>query len=130
MIAEQHLRDGNLQDALKELQAEVRKDPAEPTYRVFLFQLLAVLGDWNRALTQLNVAADLDAGTLAMVQTYREALSCEVLRSEVFAGRRSPVVFGEPRQWVALMMEALRLTAEGEPSKSQELREPHPFVAV
>lgn len=61
-------------------QAEVRKAPADAKRRVFLFQLLAVMGDWDRALNQLNVAGELDSGTLAMVSTYREALRCEVLR--------------------------------------------------
>ena len=37
-----------------------------------------------------------------MVQTYRTALECEVLRTDIFAGRRSPVVFGHPEQWVVV----------------------------
>ena len=57
-----------------------------PKLRVFLFQLLSVQGDWERALTQLNTAAEMDASALAMAQMYREALQCEVLRAEVFAG--------------------------------------------
>ncbi|MFO1349474.1 MAG: hypothetical protein U1F68_01840 [Gammaproteobacteria bacterium] len=44
-----------------------------------------------------------------MVQTYREALRCEALRADVFAGRRSPMLFGDPEPWLALMAEALRL---------------------
>ncbi len=122
MSAEQILQEGKPQQALEQLQQQVRGKPADPKLRVFLFQVLAVLGQWGRALTQLNVAADLDPGTLAMVQTYREALRCEVLREEVFAGQRSPIVFGEPEQWIALLTEALRLTAEGEYTRSQEVR--------
>jgi type VI secretion system protein ImpE len=79
---------------------------------VFLFQLLSVLGQWDRALTQLNVAAELDAGTLAMAQMYREAIRCEQLRAEVFAGRTSPLVFGEPAEWIAWLIEALRTSGE------------------
>ena len=62
MLAEQHLRDGNLTEALEQLQQEVRQDPANAQYRVFLFQLLSMFGDWDRAMTQLNVCGDLDAG--------------------------------------------------------------------
>lgn len=123
MDAAQILRDGNPSDALAALQARVRKDPADAKLRVFLFQLLAVLGQWDRALNQLNVAGELDAGNLAMVQTYREALRCEVFRSEVFAGKRTPLVFGEPAQWVALVMEAFTLAAAGEYGPSEEARE-------
>ncbi len=123
MLAEQKIREGNLEEALVQLQAAVRKDPSNAGYRIFLFQLLAVLGQWERALTQLQVCGELDAGTLAMVQTYREALRCEALRQEVFTGHRSPLLFGDPEQWEALLMEALRLTAQGQPARSQDLRE-------
>jgi type VI secretion system protein ImpE len=123
MSPEQELRDGNLTEALAQLQREVRKDPANAAYRVFLFQLLSILGDWNRALGQLGVAGDLDPRALAMVQTYREALRCEVFRAEVFAGRRSPLVFGQPAPWMAWLIEALRRNADGRPAEAQELRD-------
>lgn len=120
--AEQHLQDGQLSDALAELQQQVRNDPADPKLRVFLFQLLTVMGDWERALNQLNVVAEMDAGTLAMAQTYREALRCEKLRLEVFAGKRQPLLFGEPSEWLAQLLEALRATAAGRHTQAEELR--------
>jgi type VI secretion system protein ImpE len=122
MLAEESLREGRLDEALARLQEQVRRNPADPKLRVFLFQLLAVLGQWDRALTQLDVAGELDASTLGMVAVYRQALACEGLRAEVFAGRRTPVVFGEPSGWVALMIEALRLTALGHDRESQSVR--------
>ncbi|MEN8130696.1 MAG: type VI secretion system accessory protein TagJ [Pseudomonadota bacterium] len=122
MRAEKSLQDGNLQEALKQLQDEVRANPADAKLRVFLFQLLSVLGDWGRALNQLDVSGNLDAGTLAMVQTYREALRCEALRADVFAGKRSPLVFGDPEPGVALVLEALKLSVEGNHAEAQKLR--------
>jgi type VI secretion system protein ImpE len=123
MLSEQSLRDGNLRAALIQLQDQVRKDPSQAKYRVFLFQLLAVLGQWERALNQLNVVGEMDASTLPMVQTYREALRCEVLRVSVFSGQRSPLVFGDPPPWVALLLEALRLIAESQYGQAQTVRE-------
>ncbi|MCF8002720.1 MAG: virulence protein SciE type [Chromatiaceae bacterium] len=122
MLAEQALHEGNLEQALKSLQDQVRADPSNAKHRTFLFQLLALLGQWDRAMTQLNVAGELDAGTLAMVQTYREALQCEVLRLEVFAGKRTPLVFGKPHAWIALLLEAQRLVAEGAFTQAAEVR--------
>ena len=122
MRAEQSLQEGNLQEALTQLQQQIRQDPAKVELRVFLFQLLAVTGQWDRALTQLNVAGEMDASTLPMVQTYREALQCELLRGEVFAGKRSPLFLGEPETWLALMLEALKLTTQNEHDKAEELR--------
>lgn len=119
MSAEDKLREGDLAGTLSHLQDQVRKDPANAQYRVFLFQLLALMGDWPRALNQLGVAGELDAGTLAMVQTYREAIRCELLRAEVFAGRRSPLIFGQPEEWLALLLEAQRLLAQGATEQAQ-----------
>lgn len=122
MDPHKHVRDGDLAAALAAVQDQVRAEPSEARHRVFLFQLLCVLGQWDRALTQLNVAGDLDASTLGMVQVYREALANEALRVEVFAGRKTPLIFGDPEQWVALLLEALKLSAGGEVAKGEELR--------
>lgn len=123
MTQDLRLGDRSLSETLAELQQRVRTQPSDAKLRVFLFQMLAVLGQWDRALTQLQVAGELDAGTLAMVQMYREALACEAFRRDVFAGTRTPVVFGSPEPWVAHLVEAHRLAAQGESAASQELRE-------
>jgi type VI secretion system protein ImpE len=121
--AERNLRDGDPVGALKVLQEAVRARPDDARLRVFLFQLLSVLGRWDRALTQLNLAAELDPAALAMAQTYREALRCEVLRARVFAGDKSPMVFGEPDMWLALLIESLLVSGRGEHQRSGELRD-------
>ncbi|WP_295446369.1 type VI secretion system accessory protein TagJ [uncultured Thiodictyon sp.] len=123
MLAEDRWREGDPEESLRQLQEQVRKEPAKASLRVFLFQLLALLGQWERALNQLTVAGELDAGNLAMVQTYREALRCEGLRTEIFAGKRSPLVFGQPDEWFALLLEAQRLVAQGAGEQARAIRE-------
>lgn len=123
MLAVDSLREGNLEECLRQLQDQVRGDPANAKHRIFLFQLLAVMGQWERALNQLNVAGELDAAALAMVQTYREAIRCEVLRGEIFAGKRLPLVLGEPEEWFALLLEAQHLQAQGLHEQARSLRE-------
>jgi len=120
---DQSLRDADVQGALVQLQDLVRENPAKSEYRIFLFQLLSVAGEWGRALTQLEVAGDLDDAALAMVQTYREALRCEVLRDEVFQGKRSPLVFGDPEEWIALVLQALQASGQGNSEQAKGLRE-------
>jgi type VI secretion system protein ImpE len=122
MAAIDMLRDGSLSQALEQLQQQVRKQPADPKHRIFLFQLYCVLGEWQKALNQLNVLREMDAETLPMVQTYQEAIQCEALRRQVFAGERTPLLFGEPDNWLALMLEALQLTAKQEHGKAGEVR--------
>jgi type VI secretion system protein ImpE len=120
--AEQALRDGDPEQALRLLTDQIRANPGDAKLRVFLFQLLCVLGRWDRALNQLNVAGELDASTLAMVQTYREALQCERLRAQVFTGEKLPMLFGEPEPWTALLLEALLREGRGEAEAAQALR--------
>ena len=122
MSAVKLVQAGKLDDALQALQNEVRRSPAEASHRVFLFQLLAVMGRWDRALTQLNVAADLDPAALTMAQAYRETLQCEALREQIFSGNRSPLIFGEPEGWIAQVVEALRLDAAGDLAGAAAMR--------
>jgi type VI secretion system protein ImpE len=122
MQAQQLVRDGDLAGGLDALQQAIRQDTANAKLRTFLFQLLAVKGDWQRALTQLNVAGELDAATLPMVQTYREAIRCEAFRAAVFAGQHAPLIFGEPPGWIGLLVEALRHDGAA-PDRAAALRE-------
>lgn len=123
MRAQELLKSGDLDAALAALQAEVRAKPADARLRVFLFQLLCVMGDWKRAITQLKVSGELDAKAVQMAQTYREAIICEVYRQKVFAGEKDPLVFGEPQEWVALMVEAQKHLAAGRSADAAQLRE-------
>ena len=120
--AELSLKNGDAAAALAQLQEQVRAQPADAKLRVFLFQLLCVLGQWERALNQLKVASGIDAGALAMAQVYGEAVRCEAIRTDVFAGRKAPMVFGEPEQWLALLIESLLVAGRGDAKQSEELR--------
>lgn len=120
--AEDLLKSGDLDGALEALQGQVRKDPSDVKLRIFLFQLLCVLGNWPRALTQLKVCGEMDPAALPMVQTYREAIACEVYREKVFAGELQPLVFGKPSRWVALMLEGVKSLAAGQSAAAADLR--------
>ncbi len=106
-LAAECVKNGDPAAALQRLQEAVRTRPEDPTLRTFLFQLLCVLGQWDRALNQLKVVSGLDPGALVMAQMYGEAVRCEAIRREVFEGRKSPMVFGEPEQWLAFLIESL-----------------------
>jgi type VI secretion system protein ImpE len=120
--AEECLRQGQPAEALARLQEQVRARPEDAKLRVFLFQLLCVLGQWDRALNQLKVAAELDAATIPMAQMYGDAVRCEAVRRAVFEGRTSPMVFGQPDTWLALLIESLLSSGEGDAGRAQALR--------
>ena len=108
---------------LAALQARIRKEPQRVDLRIFLFQVYCLQGAWAKAGAQLKVIEELDAEALSMVQTYREALSCELLRDGVFAGIRTPLVLGDPRDWLAWLLEANRLLALGHVEQAQAWRD-------
>jgi|SRR5262245_5689569 len=120
--AEQTLKGGDPAAALAQLQEQVRARPADVKLRVFLFQLLCVLGKWDRALNQLDVASGLDPEAVAMQKTYGDAVRCEAVRNDVFGGKKSPMIFGQPDQWLALLIESLLASGHGEGSRAQDLR--------
>ena len=120
--ADELFRAGDLAGCLTQLQNDVRRQPADGKLRVFLAQLLMVTGDWDRALNQLNVAGELDAGALPMKHAYTAAIQCERVRGDVFKGLRSPLVFGEPLPWIAALLKALALDADGQASQAAALR--------
>ena len=120
--AQELITAGDPQGALKLLQQQVRTTAADAKLRIFLFQLLCVTGQWQRALTQLQVCGELDAGALAMVNTYREALQCEAVREAVFAGKTTPHAFGQPQAWVAWLAEALQADVRGDAASAARLR--------
>ncbi len=109
--------------ALEQLKKNVRKAPRDPRLRTFLFQLFCVFAEWDRALTQLTVASELDPAALPMAQTYRSAIRCEILRERVFAGARSPTFLGEPAEWMSLLVEAGRVLATGASEAAAKLRD-------
>jgi type VI secretion system protein ImpE len=109
-------------DALQALSAQAKQRPADAALRVFLFQLLALLGQWERAGNQLQVAGELDAQNAFMVTAYQLALRGEHERAEVFAGSRQPVMIGEPSAWQAMLLQALSWLRDGRIEQAVELR--------
>jgi len=121
--AEELLREGRLDEALSKLQDQVREDPSKAELRVFLFQMLSIMGNWERALTQLNVAAELDGEKLLLAEICRPALQSEALRTAVFEGQKSPLVFGEPDEWVSWVIQAVGMIAQGQYGPARDLRD-------
>ena len=113
MNVEEYIKAGQLDEALAFAQEAVRKTPAEARPRILLFQLLSVLGQWERALTQLNVLRDMDPECMVLAEIFRPVLQCEALREEIFAGKRSPLIFGEPMEWIGRWCRPMRCWRRG-----------------
>ena len=122
MTPEEILKSGDAAGALAALSDKVRANPGDNRLRIFLFQLMCVLGQWDRAIRQLKICGEKDVAALPMAQTYREAIICEVYREKVFAGEKSPLVMGQPQDWLAQLIESQRLLAKGDVVPAAEMR--------
>lgn len=76
---------GRLDAAIETLGAELRSHPLDAQRRTFLFELLVVAGQYDRAEKQLGVLARESADREAAVLRYRAALQAERLREHMFA---------------------------------------------
>ena len=107
MTADEFFREGRLDEALEALQAEIRRKPADAKLRIFLFQLLAVNGAWERAHNQLKVLMEMTAESTLLAAVFKHLIELEAFRAEVFAGKRTPLFFGEPTPFVSHLVGAL-----------------------
>jgi type VI secretion system protein ImpE len=121
--AEQLVKEGRLKEALAALQQEVRNKPEDQRLRVFLFQINCVIGQLDKALNQLQVISSLSAETMLLAQIFQPVITCELLRREVFAGKRTPLIFGEPMEWIGFSVQANELAGKGQHAAAMELRD-------
>jgi type VI secretion system protein ImpE len=119
MRFDDQLRAGKIDDALLLLQDQVRSQPANAALRASMFQVYSLIGQWERAQTQLKVLADLDAQGLLIARLYEPNLLAETFRENIVAGKTGPVIFGEPETWMAALVRGNELAARHEYSAAR-----------
>jgi type VI secretion system protein ImpE len=87
---------GRLGAAIEALSGEVRANPADVSRRVFLFELLAFAGEWDRAEKQLDVLGQAGPQATLAVQVYKANIQAERTRSRLFFEGLHPHFLNEP----------------------------------
>lgn len=107
---------------LRQAEAAVRREPAEPEHRWTLVETLCLLCQWERALQQLQAWVRLAPQWQAQAQLVRGLIQAEHQRTLVFGGqqRAAPVV--DMPEWMALMAKALEHNAAGEVEQADACR--------
>jgi len=119
-----HWRHGDTLDvALTRAEDGVRGQPTDVHARWLLFELLCVLGHWERALKQLQTCATLDPSLDSTAQALRGLIRAEHQRDEVFAGRQMPVPVVDLPDWMAGLAKAMAANANGDHADADTLRE-------
>ncbi len=119
--ADDLLRAGDLDGARRVLVEVARRDPGDVPTRLFLFQLLAVAGEWAKAKTHLTTLAQLSPEAQMLSVVYGQAIDAEATRAAVIAGRERAVVHGGS-DWADGVAEALRLAATGDVARADDVR--------
>lgn len=88
--AQQLYSAGQLDAAIAQLGVELREHPDDAQRRIFLFELLAFAGQYDRAVKQLDVLAGKGTQTEAGTLLYRAAIDAERVREHMFASGDYP----------------------------------------
>lgn len=120
--ADEMLRSGDLDGARRALVEAVRTNPGDARTRMFLFSLLAVAQEWDKAQTQLSTLAQLSPEAQMLSVVYGQAIAAERERSAVFAGT-TPARQHVGSAWMDGVIQAIRLDACGDARKAAEARD-------
>lgn len=117
------LREGDVAGARAALVDIVRARPGDEQARMFLFQLLAVAGEWDKARNQLQSLASLSGEAAMLAAAYGQAIEAERVRTDVFAGRASMPLLSGHDGWATGLVTALGLLASGDVAAATAARD-------
>lgn len=121
--ADELLRAGDLEGARAHLVDIIKRAPADQPARLFLFQLLCLTGEWEKAKTHLRALASVSPEAQMLAVNYNMAIDAELARAEVFSGRGQPAVLVADSGWAGDLAAALGASAAGREADAQARRE-------
>lgn len=117
------LRLGDLSGARAALVEIVKAKPNDARARMFLFQLFALLGEWDKARLQLTTLAQLSPEAQMLSVAYGQAIDAERERAAAWAGTGPVRVHGTGEDWSMQLAEAISRLANGDIAGGEELRD-------
>ncbi|HXM79154.1 MAG TPA: type VI secretion system accessory protein TagJ [Thermoanaerobaculia bacterium] len=112
---------GKLQASLDAVTAEVKANPTDVKRRTFLFELLCLAGEWDRAEKQIDVIGQQSIESAMAVTVYRANIKAERERIRLFQDGAAPHFLSEPPAYVDLYVEAIGKLRKGEVAAAREL---------
>ena len=114
---------GDLDGARAALFERARSAPTDIPTRMFLFQLLAVAGEWDRARAQLETLAKLSPEAQMLAVAYGQAIAAEAHRSAAFAGTGPVTVLARGGAWIDDLARSLECAGRGDVAGAIAARE-------
>ncbi len=121
--ADELLRAGDLDGARAALVEVVKRAPNDQQGRMFLFQLMCVSGEWDKAAIQLRALAQISAEAQMLAMAYGQAIEAEKLRAQVFAGTAQPALLVSSSAWAGDLVGALAALTQGRLDDAETLRD-------
>lgn len=131
MRSEELIQAGRLSEAVASLNQEAKDDPQDLRTRTTLFELLCVLGEWQRAERTLAVMAELSVEVAEGVVPYQKLLAAEGKRRGFLQGGPPPLLPAGGEQ-LAPYLDAVKQIAAGKTTEAAalldqaELQRPRP----
>src|ERR1700744_380383 len=107
-------RAGKLDDAIAAAQAALRKSPTDLNARVLLGELLAFVGNLERADVVLDAASAIDPTTAMVVAEFRQLIRADMARRQLFRDGRVPEFLSDPTETQRLQLAALVVLRGGD----------------
>lgn len=117
------LQGKSLAHGLEEVEGRVRRQPDIIEHRLLCFDLLCLLGEWQRALGQLQMCVRLEPDRMPEAYLYKDLVEGELFRRDVLAGKRLPVLTPDTSAWLHDQLKALVLQARNDVAGADALRE-------
>ncbi len=114
MDIKQLIRNAELTKARQQLIQEVKKAPGDTALRTHLFQVLLLLGEWDKALVHLNALAKDDKASHMAHGVYTGLIRAEQERSGVAKLRKEPSFLPGRPVYADLYFKAVEVAAQGE----------------
>ncbi|HFL1539509.1 TPA: type VI secretion system accessory protein TagJ [Enterobacter asburiae] len=85
----------SLNEALAQVEGQIKRQPADADLRASFVQLMCLVGNWSRALTQLKSWRALKPQAQPAVNLLEQAIGGELKRALVFRGLATPRMPGD-----------------------------------
>jgi type VI secretion system protein ImpE len=112
---------GKLSEARQQLIQDVKSKPSDSAKRTLLFQVLSLLGEWDKADKHLETMVSLNPDLLTGAQVYKNLTNAERQRKEVLEGKAIPGFLTQAPSYFELYLEAWDKVKQGQPEEAAHL---------
>jgi type VI secretion system protein ImpE len=121
MTSEELFQAGRLTEALEAQTQVVKAQPAAIVERFFLFELLCFQDEFDRADKQLEAIVRLDPNQDPVVQPYRNLITAERRRLQLFTEGLPPAAHGEAPPRFTVLLQAIHLLRQSKLAEAAEV---------